>query len=497
MSDSKNTTLKSVDWFPRSTVRAEEGVVGALVKLAIGLAVGGVFFAFGARKLAIVVWVLAALIGLVSIASKRARTGIVKFFAKAGFFIGRWLTVILLVPVHLIGFTAARLLTRLSGGDPLHLRDVDRPTYWLSCDSDARKVRHIRAMYTTEAATPAGRRLLPFVAGALGLLLSAEIVLRLMGFGDPVIYRVDAASGYYPAPNQDVSRSGGRTVINEFGMRSPPVKDPKPEGELRVLMIGDSTLFGGSYIDQDDLYSRRLESLLQGKANGRPIEVISIGVNGWGPFHKLGYLEKYGTFNADIAIVCLPYGDIYRPLSGLEGKPYLPENARPTFALQEVVHHLLWRAQTSTIGPLSEADKDYHARRGIKAYLELGQTLRDAGSEVFFAVLPSRAAGLTGEQPADERRRVAELTEAFRVEGFTVDYPTELFRSSRAGGRKAAEIYHDEVHLDREGHRLYAEWLSERITTSSQRFNKNNRASKGDTPSSGSLPGSLRRGGGL
>ena len=104
----------------------------------------------------------------------------------------------MLVPIYLIGFTTARALGRIAGRDPLLIRDADRPTFWLACDHDARKVRHIRTMFTTEAPVAGGRRLLPFVAGLIVMIIAAEVVLRFMGFGDPVVYRSDAATQNLP-----------------------------------------------------------------------------------------------------------------------------------------------------------------------------------------------------------------------------------------------------------------------------------------------------------
>ena len=42
-----------------------------------------------------------------------------------------------------------------------------------------------------------------------------------------------------------------------------------------------------------------------------------MAANGWGPFNELGYVEKFGTFDADVAVILLPIGDIYRDLAML------------------------------------------------------------------------------------------------------------------------------------------------------------------------------------
>jgi hypothetical protein len=465
--------LRSVDWFPKPVRSSESGAIAALAKLLIGVAAGSAMLYVGWTVLGVIVISLATLIGLISMASVRGRGGITRAFTAAGMFLGQAIATIVLVPTYIIGFTAARCLMWLSGNDPLRLRERARPSFWMECDEDGRKVRWIRSMFTTEA--PGGRRrvLVPAIAIAAGFAVAAELLLRAMGFGDPIVYRIDAASGYYPAPNQDVGRLGNRIMTNAVGMRSPDITDPKPPGTLRVLLIGDSTLYGGSYIDQSKLYATRLGELLSSPevggatdAKDRAVEVLCAGVNGWGPFHKLGYIERFGAFDADIAVICLPYGDVYRPFSGIEGKPHLPEHARPTLALEQVAYHLLWRIQASVIGAQSAQDQQYNAVRGIEAYGRLASTLRAAGCDVLVEVLPSRSAGTAGSVPDDEARRVSELRVALGAQGVDAGFPAGLFSATDVKGR----IYHDEVHLHEDGHRLYAEYLNSRIRGTSARF---------------------------
>ena len=457
-------SLRSVDWFPKPVAAAGSGPLGSAIKLLIGVAAGSAFIYLGFKVLGIVVICLATLIGLISMASSRGRGAISTAFVSLGLLVGRVISAAVIVPTYLLGFTFARIFSRLSGDDPLRLRAPERVTFWIECDRDERKVRWIRSMFTTEV--PGGRRrlLLPAVATLIGFVLSAEILLRILGFGDPILYRIDAAAGFYPAPHQSVERGGARIQTNAYGMRSPEVADPKPADSIRLLMIGDSTLYGGSYIDQSKLYATRLSELLS-KPDGAA-EVLCAGVNGWGPFHKLGYIERLGTFDADIAVICMPYIDVYRPLRGIEGSPSFPEHARPRLALEQVALHLFWRFHTTIIGPPSPENQQYNAMRGIDAYVRLARALRAAGCEVIIEVLPSKTAGTSGSVPEEEARRVSELRDALSKAGFEVAFPAGLF----AGVDASRPIYHDECHLDEEGHRLYANYLESRIRGASERF---------------------------
>jgi hypothetical protein len=297
------------------------------------------------------------------------------------------------------------------------------------------------------------------------LFLIGEGALRLWGFGAPVLYVPDAQAGFYPAPNQTTSRYGGRIEINAFGMRGPSYQPEKPAGAFRVLMIGDSTLYGGSYVDQQELYSRLLEQQLSQAAGGRLVEVLAIGVNAWGPFHEIGYLEKFGSFDADLAIVCLPTEDIYRPHYGLEKVPFHSIAHPPRLAWEELLAHLAWRLRETEIGAPSAEERAHRSARGLEAYARLARLLAERGVETSFQVLPSRQAGAGDAAPAAEVQDVARLRATLRSAPATdVAFPLGLFRGAQ--GR----IYHDGSHLDVAGHRRYASYLRDEVTAKSRRW---------------------------
>ena len=51
-------------------------------------------------------------------------------------------------------------------------------------------------------------------------LISVEIILRIAGFGNPLIYK-NTKYNYYPLEKQNIRRLlGKRVVINDYGMRT-------------------------------------------------------------------------------------------------------------------------------------------------------------------------------------------------------------------------------------------------------------------------------------
>lgn len=465
--DEAGAELQSIDWFPSAARPPGHSARGVVLRSAIGVAIGlSLILLFHQVIFGGIIIALSVAIGAASLASAGAKAGIDRFFAALGGWIGGAISWLLLAPLFLVGFTLVRGWMWVVGADPLQMsRRGGEASYWLQSDSHRRKLRYAGAMFASERLERRGLGLTAIAALLIGAVVLSEGFLRVWGYGDPILYAMDDEIGYYPAPNQKVTRTGGRIETNAFGMRSPDYPAVKAPGTFRILMIGDSTLYGGSYIDQEELYSRLLEGHLRSLAPGRRIEVMAIGTNSWGPMHEIGYVRRFGTFGADLAIVNLPSGDIYRPLSNLGDLPYWSASHPPRLALEEVALHLAWRYRTMTLGPAAPASLAARRGPGIAAYRELARMLRAGGAEVQLHVLPGRATGTgvvvaqNAEQVTTEQRDVADIRRAV-ADYAILDYPPGLFRG--LDGR----IYHDDSHLDVDGHRRYARHLSGFVASS-------------------------------
>ncbi len=467
MDDKSSDFLIAPEWFGNKKTQIQNNVLFVTVaKAIVGAIIGSAFFLVGHTKFAIIVWGITAVVGLISVSSEKGRTGITCFFAFLGEWIGRILTYAILVPIYFL-FIPARIYNRLIASDPLHLRDDDSHTFWQECDRDERKRRHIGSMFATEKPAVGKRTVAAIISILIVMVIGAEICLRVLGVGNPIVYVDDPVVGYYPAPNQNVSRYGNTVSTNLFGMRAPNYAAKKPKGNFRILMIGDSTLWGGSYMGQDDIYARLLEKSLNAKFAKGKIEVLNIGVNGWGPFHKLGYIEKFGTFDADIAVICLPLGDVYRPMYSLTHVPFFSANTPPRLALEEVFLKLVWQYRTRQIGPPVDESQQIQAKRGIEAYRQLAVRLEQSGCEVFVEALPGRELGISGIISPQSKELFNQFSQSLEAESFRVGFPVGF-----AGGQKERneDLYHDGCHLDWRGHQLYAEYLKDRISHQSAKL---------------------------
>ena len=170
-----------------------------------------------------------------------------------------------------------------------------------------------------------------FVALLLGLAIAEASARLLLGLGTPPLSITDPAIEYMFAPNQDVSRFGNRQLYNEYGMRSPSLRDV--DHGRRILVLGDSVINGGNLTDHQDLATTLATD--EGTFYGN----VSAGM--WGPANMRGWLERFGLLGSDTVILVLNSDDLndvptFSPLD-----PQTHPKVRPTSALLEGIQKYL------------------------------------------------------------------------------------------------------------------------------------------------------------
>jgi lysophospholipase L1-like esterase len=421
------------------------------------LTAAGILLALGAKIMAwVVIGVATTFFGIRLIRpgwGRQIERGIGAFAEKLADFIS-W---ILLAPFFFVGLTLAKIGQRLSHRDPLILRQSDLPSFWLPSDSEVRRRKFIRSMFCTERVRGDGLSLASLAFFGLVLVASGEIGLRIYGFGDPLLYQQDPEAGFYFRPNQDV-RYPGRTIqINRYGMRSPDFPEPKPADEYRILMLGDSTL-AGTRVGNRDLYSSLLEIKLNENSAGKKFRALNAGVNAWGPLHMLAYVQKFGSFEADLGMILGPVQDVFRPKYGLGRLSFSPSSGPPRLALEQIMFELLWRYREVSLG---RPDWNYgpntekQTREGTEGYVRLGQALKESAAQVYFELLPGSVATLGKEDDHGSQQLFDQMANRFREAGFEAHLTGPIF----AQEKQREKIYYDGSHFGKLGHRLYADHL--------------------------------------
>ena len=183
------------------------------------------------------------------------------------------------------------------------------------------------------------------------LMLIGEASLRLIfGLGSPVLIKPDKSAneggyGYIPAPNQDVRRLFTHIKINQFSMRSDDISPNKAKDHIRVYFIGDSVTYG-AYIDQSRIFTiiicRDLPERL-----GHPVDILNASAGGWAPGNEVAFLERNGTFDADLVLIVLNTGDLNQPFADFQPHPGFTVKA-PWTAIGEAWTRLVSIKETAT-----------------------------------------------------------------------------------------------------------------------------------------------------
>lgn len=137
------------------------------------------------------------------------------------------------------------------------------------------------------------------------LIAVLELSLRFKwGFCDALLYDHSDEYEYIAQPNQDRYRFGAHIHYNSYSQRS-----AEPDSTKKIILgLGDSVLFGGTWMDQDSL-----ASTIFSKETG--IQMLNISAGSWGPDNCVAYLKEKGTFNAKAMVLVCSSHDAYDVMS--------------------------------------------------------------------------------------------------------------------------------------------------------------------------------------
>jgi len=167
------------------------------------------------------------------------------------------------------------------------------------------------------------------------IIFLSELYLKKIGLGDPVRYDSSILYGYAPKPNQKKIRIKGSVVtINDAGLRS---LNSWESEKRKIVFLGDSVTYGGSYIDDKNIFSYKVCKKL--------VETIcgNAGVNAHGVINII-LRSKFDERiqNADTFVYLFPPGDFYREYADSQTAHFYLNNKEFFFpAITEAVSFVL------------------------------------------------------------------------------------------------------------------------------------------------------------
>jgi len=148
----------------------------------------------------------------------------------------------------------------------------------------------------------AGFALVPalVLAAEAGLRVLPRVAARPLSWDDmSIVYRYSERYGWEPRPGFAAMIEGSQVTINALGYRGRPYGPEKHPGRRRVVMLGDSLTFGFRMGD---------DAIFPSLLDGGELEVVNLGVEGYGTDQELLKLEHEGLgYHPDVVVlnVCI------------------------------------------------------------------------------------------------------------------------------------------------------------------------------------------------
>jgi hypothetical protein len=285
-------------------------------------------------------------------------------------------------------------------------------------------------------------------------VILAELTLRYLGLGHPILYYTNASFRYAQQPNQRQARRRGAAVtIDSKGLRG--TRDWAATADAKILFVGDSVTWGGTYIDDRDVFSDGACANLE-RALAKRFVCGSASANGYGTDNMAARIRHMNVADEGALVVTLIAADTIRGLADAEGQFLFTRRPPPPFrALWEVSTFAAWRT-FHLLRPLAERRADNDLNVAERSLDNLFAALRETAR-------PSRKVLLVLSPMRDELNgRESELTRHVRVllahSGFEV-----LDLHADVSAAVAPGFYYDAMHLDVVGHRFYAERIARQL----------------------------------
>lgn len=285
-----------------------------------------------------------------------------------------------------------------------------------------------------------------------GMALLVEAALRWgVGLGDPVIAIPDPEIEYRLKPSASYARFGNRIEINSLGTRGPEISAQVAPSERRILLIGDSIVYGTEHLDQDETVGSRLRDLLRAAPElGRcEPEVIAMAASSWGPVNAAAFLDRFGTIGASAAAVIVSAHDLY---DLPEAPPQLlTYRLEPSWsAIGDAAAEVMRRIRPGRPTAEETRSLEHRARISLEALSRMTAQLRAASMTPLLVYHPTRR-----ERGGFEARERAVFRDWAIARGVTmIDLGREI---------EDEDGYRDEIHPDPIGAKRIAAVLARRL----------------------------------
>ncbi len=185
--------------------------------------------------------------------------------------------------------------------------------------------------------------------------------------------------------------------------------------------------------------------------------MLNASANSWGPRNELGYVLRFGTFEAQVVLLVINTDDLFAvaPNSYELGRHPAYPTHRPPLALWEAIQ----RRQPYQMSPELQALHDQPGDRvgvNLEAIRQLNTQVQMAQGRLILAMTPLRRE-LEGDGPRDyEQVARQQLTDFATAEGIPYLDFLPLFQD-----QDHAPLYFDHIHLSAQGNQVVGQALTQ------------------------------------
>ncbi len=281
------------------------------------------------------------------------------------------------------------------------------------------------------------------------LVLLEYIAGTFFGLGKTVIYDAHPIYGYRPKPSQTVARRKSHNIhINNLGLRADQDWDIQ-NFQNKILFLGDSVTYGGSYIDNTELFSHLALNSLPNYISGNG------AVNDWGVNNVYGLVKGMEFLPAKIYVNVFHEEDFYRGLQRIGGEPFWTK--KPRFALEELFHYFIYMVNLQkmpiTHSPgMTVTEKMQIAEPAVRNLKDLDDYLKSHHRIHHIYITPSRAQ-VEQDYPTD--LVLKKLLEQYGLQVVYLKNRIETLSPNEKIG-----LFHDSAHLSKKGHTIWAKIIA-------------------------------------
>lgn len=288
-----------------------------------------------------------------------------------------------------------------------------------------------------------------------------EFILRFIGLGDPVIYDKKPAWNYSLSENQNKIRFNNKTVkVNNVGLRSN--KDWTNNNKKMVLFHGDSVTYGGSKLDNSELFSEiTCENLSENFICG------NAGVNAYGILNMV-MRSKYDNRiqDSNVVIFTIILSDFLRGLMDIDELHYFTSRPNKFFpAIEEALNFVAWKYDLNKYLGQKTYDKSSDNQNtndviiansadfALQVLNDEILRLQSKNKKVFVFFSPTKNSLLNNQTKLNENLKKKVLKNTLNLYDMSPTLKKNLNK----------EIYFDDVHFNDKGHKIISEIISENI----------------------------------